>query len=195
MNKKLAPYALLNNVSKRLHVMLPDLIEDARHPAGIAGLGDISDMVLALKRCEEIINYMKRDVHNAYILMERLACIACTELNIAKRLEGEFSTATTKINFAMTLPKRKTDPEGYAKFLEYFGVSPELAENGLMKCDWPQMMEYLSNQQAMGKPLPPGVDGRRSYPIYGLRSALKSGIDDLEELLENEIGENDGEET
>lgn len=188
MHKTLAPFALLNNVAKRVHFMVEELIEDARRPKN---LGEISDSVLALKRCEESLKFMTREVHNAYRLMEQLGCIACVELRV-KRMEGEFSTATPQIHFAMTLPRKNEDPEGYAKFLEFFGVSPELAENGLMKCDWPQMMEYLSNQQAMGKPLPPGVDGKKSFPIYKFRSALKKGVDDLEELLEVESENENG---
>ena len=64
--------------------------------------------------------------------------------------------------------------------MDYVGVAKEAVEDKCVKPHWPGLVERISNETAMGKPLPPGIDPNSSYPVYSMRIRAKQNLDQIE---------------
>lgn len=85
------------------------------------------------------------------------------------KIQTDHCTGSPSVRQAAHVPKLKNDPEGYFALCKHMGVSQELAEKEMFRVHWPSFVDYISDLTSSGKPVPPGIDVNKMYPVFGVR--------------------------
>lgn len=166
---------------KKAHAATYPLIKRLREEtARCQNLERLADRCLATRQALNYLNDMRKELNLLDELAEKLACLIWVQLEVGETIKTEYTTAIPQVKMMAAVPKRRTDPEGYAKFMDFLGVPAALyaGEEEAMRVHWPGMVAYLSEQLAQGKPLPPGVDPASAYPVYSLTCRRRKEVDD-----------------
>jgi hypothetical protein len=102
-----------------------------------------------------------------------MACLVWVTKESDEPIRTEYVTASPDVKQMVSLPRRRSNPEGYATLMRYLGIAQELWDvdeesHAAVSFHWPGMIDYVSTLLAQGKPLPPGVDPTSTYPVYKL---------------------------
>jgi hypothetical protein len=92
------------------------------------------------------------------------------------KISTEYVTGVPNVKEGASLPKLKTEPEQYRKMMEFFGVKPEFVDKDILRVHWPRFMELMNEMTAAGKPYPPGIDAKKTFPMYELSLRKKKAI-------------------
>ena len=168
--------------------LLADLqsVRQATAAGRVADLPELADQVLAMKECQKLADDQAKDLQKVVELTERTLCLLWAQGTSGEPIRTEHTTVTPRVKMAVQLPKQRTDPEGYAAIMGYFGVNKLATEGELLRAHWPSMVEHVSELLSAGKPLPPGIDPSRTYPVYATTARKKKEVVDL--TLEEERG-------
>lgn len=130
---------------------------------------EIADAAMVLRRIADFADDLRKEANRVKEQAERVACAVWAKNEQSEPIRGEYVTATPDIKYSASLPKQSKDPKAYAELMNFMGVGHELVDTGLLTLYWPKFTEWLSVQIAEGKPLPPGVNPDKLYPIYKLK--------------------------
>ena len=85
-------------------------------------------------------------------------------------------TGTPDLKQGAHIPKLKKDPEGYYAVMDYLGIPKGIVEKDLVRPHWPSVVDHLSELASLGKPMPPGIDPTKTYPVYDMVVRRKKGV-------------------
>ena len=96
----------------------------------------------------------------------------------------------------VAIPHKRRDPDKYAAFVKSLGIPAHLAvlnnpddknEHAPVDLHYNGVCEYVTELQRQGKPLPPGVDPEKTYPVFKLKlrkkKAVDSGVGDANQIV------------
>lgn len=129
---------------------------------------ELVDYAYALYEAHKFIDDLEGEVRR---LKERAICLAdalWVQESTGESIRTDYCTATPDIKMAANIPSQKRDPEAFDAFMQHLGIKPELykGESEVVRPHWPGLVEYVSALISQGKPLPPGVNMEKKYPVY-----------------------------
>lgn len=186
MDERLKLYALTKNYAARAYMVMGDQMDDMKVSRDI---GYLADLVMVMKDAEQQLEILRKKIKFNRQICERLACVTYMELHKTDKIVGHFSIGDPNVKHAYPMPKANENPEQYREFMLSLGATEEMIEQRVVTPHWPRMMDWLSAKAALGEPMPPGVSGKPSFPIFELKCRLKKGVDDLDQLLTDEPNE------
>ena len=154
---------------KRLYTQTYEEIAQLRDRLPNLKVEEVADAAMVLKRIADFADDLRKESIRVMQHAERLACAVWANNLQTEPIRGEYVTATPDIKYSASLPKQSQDPKAYSELMDFMGVGHELVDTGLLTLHWPKFTEWLSVQIAEGKPLPPGVDPEKLYPVYKLK--------------------------
>jgi hypothetical protein len=146
---------------------------------------ELADLAYALKKMEEFADDIRKQCKALGKTVQTAACVTFIKNHAADdpnaettdTIKTEYCTARPDVLHVATVPSRKTDPEGYKKFCEFFKLDPALIGDeetpGAISINWQGMIELLTERASQGLPLPPGCDPSKTYPMYRLSPIRK----------------------
>lgn len=139
----------------------------------------LADRCMAAKQSLNYVNDLRKELNLLQELAERLACLIWVQLEMTESIKTEHTTAIPNVKMMAAVPKKRTQPEAYAAFMDFLGVPKALYEGDedAVRPHWPGMVEYLSGLLAEGKPLPPGIEPDKTYPVYSLTCRKRMEVD------------------
>lgn len=138
---------------------------------------DLVDMAYVLREMAALADDIRRECAAHQGLMEKAACIEWVVRNDPTGpIRGELAVGTPDLKQMSSLPKPKTEPAEYRAMMLYLGVPENLHD--VVRPHWPAMVDWISDLTAQGKPLPPGIDLTKTYPVYRLRLLKKKAVDE-----------------
>jgi hypothetical protein len=136
-----------------------------------ASLVDLADAAYCCREIEKTADDIRKRTIELGEIAQRLACVIEVASEEVEPIRTEYVTATPDVKLIASLPKRSTDPEGFAALMAHLGI-PEHAWQGgdhaPVQLHWKGLMERINRDSAEGKPLPPGVDPTKTYSEYKL---------------------------
>lgn len=143
---------------------------------GAISLEELADYAYATKMAAELVHEVRKKIDGLLENEKRIICMRVTVSNSTDAIKTEYTTATPKIAVMPTLPNRRKDMEGYIAFMKHFGFSDELINNDSFRPHWPGMKAQIEEDLELGKPMPPGCDPSRTYPVYDVVLRRKKGV-------------------
>jgi len=156
----------------RLEISLLPAIQASTDKATLA------DAAYGLRELENLGEEIRKRSRRHKEIAEKMCCAICTVMQEVDAIKTDYVTAAPKIDLVASLPHRSTDPENYARLMDYLGIRRELwegAEHAAVQPHWPGIIDMIGKQQAAGEPLPPGVDPDKTYAKYSLLMRGKRG--------------------
>lgn len=131
---------------------------------------EIVDVCYILREMYKIVDDLRKEVKSLDQRAQRVACLVLMKKQIEDDVSTPWCKGTPDVKFEATLPTRRKDPEGFRKLMEHFGVSEEAydRDRSAIKPHWPGMVDLLSELMESGRPLPPGIDPSKTWPVYSL---------------------------
>ncbi len=126
-------------------------------------LEEIADAGFALKKAEELLEDIRKNLTTRRQFWERVMCMGWMKRNTGEPIRTEHCTVSPKVSFAAVLPRRGS-PE-YADMLRDLGVSDEVRDKELLKPATSGFMTEVSRRMEEGEDLPPWMTGHRE--VYG----------------------------
>jgi hypothetical protein len=139
-----------------------------------ANINELADYTYTVRKISDMLVEMSKRTRNTYELAERLLCMLWAQVGDPEPIRTPYCTITPKIRMAAQIPKKGT--EEYEKLMTALGITLELAQVDAVRPHWPGMTEYVTQRLTEGKPLPPGIDPHKTYPVYGVLIRDKKGI-------------------
>lgn len=139
-----------------------------------ADIKELADLAFALKKISELFDEMEKRTRNTYELAERLLCMMWAQVGDSDPIRTEHCTITPRIRMAAQIPKKGT-PE-YEELMKALGIGVELQKTDAVRPHWPGLVDYVTELLTSGRPLPPGVDASKTYPVYGVTIRQRKGI-------------------
>lgn len=151
---------------------------------------DDADSAYALREIAKFADDTRKRCEKLKRLAEKMAVMISLTEGSADSIRTDHCTASIKMRTVVTVPNRNRNPAEYVKLMEWLGV-PEHFWKGrpepIVETYWPGLIEYLCEQLADGKPLPPGIDPNKTYPEYSLVCTKRKGVaEDDENAATNE---------
>ena len=133
-------------------------------------LETIADIHLILREMSTLANDLRKETDGARDFLGRIACLLYLRESLNEGsgdpIRGELAIATPDIKQVATLPKRGTDE--HAQLCHFLGINHEAVKSGVVHIHWPAVVELLTETARLGKPLPPGIDPKKTYSWYRL---------------------------
>lgn len=141
----------------------------------------ITNIAFAMHKAHELVDDTRKKLVCSGELLQKIACAIATVSGNVDAIKTAYVTATPDCKMSATLPKKSSDPEGYAALMEYLGVKEEYwkAEDTdeCIRVHFPGMCKLISKLAEEGRPLPPGIDPEKTFAIYRLLMRGKKGVD------------------
>lgn len=142
---------------------------------------ELADAALALREAHAMIERIKIRMHFGKEEAERRACLIAVKREQIDPIETPYVVARMKLQINPRLPKRKSDPEGFARVMEALGVPRELWDTGresdpVISVNWKGMVQLATDRAAAGYPLPGGISSDNTKPIYRLHLRKRKEI-------------------
>jgi hypothetical protein len=161
-------YKLARTLHQNTVVTLMKLAEDVKVCTDEKECADLS---YALAEIIKLTDDVKKRCGKVRRISDQMACALTLMAGSAETIRTEYCSATPKVTTILSVPKRKGDP-GYGALMDHLGVPRHLyddsSEHGVVGLHWMGVVTYLGEQQAAGKPLPPGIDPNKTYPQYAI---------------------------
>lgn len=151
----------------------------AQEISSCADVKELADMAYVMHKSSEMLDMMRKQCDEMEIIAEKIACLIYTQLNMEGPIRTDHCTATADVKMIASVPKRKTDPEGFYALMDFLKIPRDMTdgEKEVVRCHWPGLVAHLSELMAEGKPLPPGIDPSKTYPEYRLKLLSRKGVD------------------
>lgn len=176
--KAIEAFKIVKKAHNEAYALISDLPDETK---SCANLCELVDTAYAMKQ----IVLLVKDIENEAKRLEETAIqIACAlwamTSTTGEPIRTEYCTGSPDIKQMASIPNRNRNPELYEKFMDSLGVPRDLwaGEGEAFRPHWPGLVEYISERQRTGKPLPEGVDPSRMYPVYKLTCRPKKGVDE-----------------
>lgn len=158
---------------------------------------DLADIGFLCRETAKSFDELRKEAeakHNAIIhiickrFAEQMAADPIGDHN--GKIRGQYCSCSPDVQSVPKLPNYKRDPQAWIKFCEYFGITGDAAEKGLISFHWNNINEYLAPKFALGEPMPDGVG--ETVPKFVARFTKKRSFDvfneqrKLEKDLQNE---------
>jgi hypothetical protein len=162
-----------------IHAALARLAEEAKR---LTSLPELVDLIYALRKTSELADTARKEMNRIEELTIKQACLIWTTTD-GNPIRSDYVTGSPDIKMMASLPRRKSNPEGYAALMRYLGVPDELwdtsdEESEAVRPHFPGMVDLLSRAMQEGRPLPPGISPENTYPLYKMRLVAKKGVDE-----------------
>jgi len=140
--------------------------------------GDLVDLAYVYRSIAAIADDTRKECTALMELAERMACMRwvtehTNDPEAAKAIHGELAVGVPDLKMMASLPKPSTKPAEYKALMMWLGVPADM--HMLVRPHWPALTDLLTQLAAEGKPLPPGVDANKTYPVYRLLLREKKG--------------------
>lgn len=152
------------------------LVETKEYFERCNDMDELADVTYAMKQSEKFLKDLSSTLKKQRENLERIACLLWVKRNVADPIKTDYVTATPNLKTMASLPTKKGDPEGYAALLKWLGIREDVSEDDAVRPHWPGMVEYLTKLMEEGKPLPPGIDPGKTYPMYTLSHRKRKEI-------------------
>lgn len=137
----------------------------------------LADTAYAMREAYALLDRLRKDVKAIQDLAEKMACLLYTAdatHSANDSIRTGYCTATPDVGLMASLPKKNKDPEGFAAMMQYMGIPDVLwntpsEDDEAVRPHWPGMVSYLTKLMGEGRPLPPGLNPERTYPVYKLK--------------------------
>jgi hypothetical protein len=141
---------------------------------------DHADAVYALRELAKLADEVRKKANSISEISQKLACVIQVATKNTDTIRTDHCIGTTDVKPIVTLPKQSTQPEQFAALMNWLGIPAAMWDRGddhsVVKPHWPGMMNYLAEQMAAGRSLPPGVDPNKVYDEYKLTVRSKKGV-------------------
>lgn len=149
---------------------------------------ECADLAYALREIRELAEDIRKrcDAHGR--TAQASACMLQIVDGKADSIKTDFCTATPTCQTIVAIPKKASDPEGFTALMRHLNVPDDLwkdREHAALSVNWPGLVELLSQQQAQGLPLPPGIDPNKTHSEYKLRILSRKPIVGNEQSAES----------
>ena len=141
---------------------------------------DMVDIIYVMREISKLLNDLRKEVDGVQHQFENVGCLISIQRGDLEPIRTSLATGSPDLKMAAKIPSQTKDPENFSKLMDYLGVAKEAVEDKCVKPHWPGLVERISNETAMGKPLPPGIDPNSSYPVYSMRIRAKQNLDQIE---------------
>jgi hypothetical protein len=158
----------------------PELKKIHQKAAETPDMQELADIAYAMRETKDLLHAAYATARQAGETAQKVACAlwVSDSNNTGGPIRTEYCTATPKIKMMAAMPKKRLDPDGYAALMAHFGISEELQNNEAFRPHWPGMVDLFSDRLSAGKPLPPGIDPNKLYPVYSLTIRGKKDVDE-----------------
>ena len=174
---------------RKVRALLTDLVklngEISESVKTCTDLKELADYAHAMHEAAQMLEGMEKKARQQRALAEQLACVIwvtqCPD-GEPHNIKTEYVTATPRVTMIASVPKRSTQPEEFAKLMDYMGIPRHLWEGEgdaeVVRCHWPGLVTWLSRLAEEGKPLPEGIDISKTYPQYALTLRRRKSADE-----------------
>ncbi len=133
-------------------------------------LEELVDTAYVLRETSKLCNDMRKMCDVLRELSEKICCVIAIKDESVGAIKTEYASGTPNVKMMASIPKKKTHPEKFAALMEHLGIPAELweEESDVVRPHWPGFVNHLTALAAAGKPLPPGIDADKTYPVYSL---------------------------
>lgn len=143
---------------------------------------ELCDYAYAINESHTLMESSKKELWKLRELSNKLVCGLYLQTDMSSRsIHTDYVTATPDIGRSPNIPSEKSDPAGYKQLMDYLNI-PDFGEdeNGNkiepVRPHWPGLVEYIKKLDAVGKPVPPGIDVSKLTPVYKLTLRKKKGV-------------------
>jgi len=188
--KKLLRLVELYDETRKLHMELYGELGDIRDVAKVGkfDLKEMIDRIYVMRETARVLDDLRKEATGISQVLEKIACLLWVQQNQnnpkPEPIRTALCTGTPDVGMQAKVPKKKTDPEAYAKLMKFLGVPDELAEKEIVRTHWPSMVEYLTSLASQGRPLPDGIAPTDTYPVYSIKVLMRMGLDEVSHLLQ-----------
>ena len=187
LQEALKSYRMLKDMHRKI---FGGTVLTLRATAQAATKEELADLVYVLRQCEQLVNDTRKDITAVMELCEQIACLKwMTDDPTGSPIRGTLSTASPEVKQMASLPRQSSDPEGYAKLMDYLQIPEAVRDRDLLRIHWPAFTDLITELASNGKPLPPGIKADNTYPLYKLRCRKKAGVD-IDEMEDEPDTEN-----
>ena len=158
---------------KDLHAESYEKIIHFRQKMSSFSKEDLVDFAFVLREMGKLADDIRKECVLAKDTAERLVCLIWITNNDEAELivRGKYGSGTPNIRLMSSLPKQSTSPKEYNALMTYLGI--KVSDNELVRPHWPAMTEHITALARAGKPLPPGIDPKKTYSLYSLSPLRK----------------------
>lgn len=134
---------------------------------------ELADYSYALREISKFADDIRKIADAVKETAEKIACAICIRDEHVGTIRTEYCVATPKLKMSASLPSKRTEPEAYNRLLEFLGIRDEISDTDCVRLHWPGMVDLITLRTEAGKPLPPGLEMAKTYPVYSLSPMRK----------------------
>lgn len=113
-------------------------------------------------------------------LLQKLVGVAWVQENLsnpdnAGYIQGKLAKGYPNVRAIPLLPKRTTDPEGFAALMTHLGIPETIWKERVVDIHWPGFCEYVTTLAENGLPVPPGIDPGSMHPRFSVSTRPVKG--------------------
>jgi hypothetical protein len=144
-------------------------------------LKTMADTAYYCREVDKLLQDLKVHANRVRKLAQDIGCLVWAQIGKEEPIRTEYCTASPKVKMMASLPHHKRQPEQYRELMAYMGLDPKLwdCEEPAVKLSFNGMIDVLTQAAEDGKPLPPGVEPDKTYPVYDFHMLSKKGIDEV----------------
>lgn len=165
-------YRVTHNFHETTYSTLQDLIDAIRSTSDVK---ELADLAFALREISKLADDIRKVANAAKETAEKICCAIAIRDGDCDTIRTKYVTATPNVKMMADLPRRKREPERWRELMIGLGV-PEDALDGerpVVDVNWKGFVDHISDLAEQGKPLPPGIDPGKTYPVYELSPMTK----------------------
>lgn len=169
INKMAATYRELINV----HRQVIETVIFARGAVARLSQEERVDAALVLKLLSQLGDDVRKECFSAEKLFAQTTCAVwaqqqLTDPSLPDKIIGEIASGTPDVRIAAQLPHKTREPEQYAAFARWCGLSDDGIARGIMHPHWPSVSAVVTELMQLGRPLPDGIPPERTFAEYRL---------------------------
>ena len=170
-------YKLVKELHAALYQKMKGILEEV---SKCNDLVELTDYTYAFRDASKLLEDSAKDARKAQKRASDIACMLWVQQSTngayLDNIPTEFCTGTPQVKMAGRVPR--PDTAEYNELLRFLGMPEDLVNSGIMRTHWPSFVDYVTRLSEEGKPLPPGVDPKTTYPIYELRLRKTKSVDE-----------------
>lgn len=174
-------YAELKALYVRMYALMSTARDEAK--ASAFDMNAQVNMIYVLREMGRYADDLRKEAEGIQHLLEQLCCLQHTVSLSTDPVRAAFATGSPTVNVGVKLPNKNAEPERYSKLMKGLGINEDLVAKGLFKPDWKKLCEHASALASEGKPLPPGIDPKDTFPTYGVTLRKAVPLDEIVEDL------------
>lgn len=175
----------LFRTAQHAHETLYKQIEELKAELNVCrNMHELADYTFAIDKAHDLIEDSKAQLWKLKEEAVKFTCLCWIGSQInhpagEHNIKTDYVTATPDIKKSPNIPKKGT-PE-WRQLLDYlnipdFGLNEKGEPLEIAKIHWPALVEYLSNLEKEGRPVPPGIDVSKLTPVFKLALRKKRNV-------------------